>query len=226
MKRPLSVGAVALLCLSSVSLFAQPAGEGLANRIIAARKANAALMKQYSWTCREDFLENGTPLDTRIDAVVYGPDGQLQRTVMNDDQSPLPRGFLRRKIAERKREEVEKYLVGLRKLLDQYTLPTAGKVLDFVSQTTIQAPDANGMLQLTGNSVVIPGDTLVLGIQAGTQRTQKVQITTTFEGDTVTASASFRTLATGLNHIAFAEVDVPAKGYKLQIQNFDYNQNN
>ena len=205
---------------------AQPVGEGLANKIIAARKANAALMKQYSWTCREEFLENGNVLDTRIDSVCFGPDGQPVRTIMNDDKAPLPSGFLRKRIAEKKGQEVEKYLVGLRKLLDQYTLPTAGKILDFVSQTTIQAPDANGILQLTGNGVVTPGDTLVLGIQAGTQRTQKVQITTTFEGDSVTATASFKTLPSGLNHIAFAEVDVPAKGYKLQVQNFDYNQNN
>ncbi len=55
--------------------------------------------------------------------------------------------FLHRKIAERQQEEVEKYLVGLRQLLDQYTLPTAGKILGFVSQATIRAADANGMLR-------------------------------------------------------------------------------
>ena len=225
MKKSLFLG-TAMLFWAGSALLAQPAGEGLANRIIAAKKANAALMKQYSWSCREDFLENGKTLDTRIDSVSFGADGQPQRTVLNDDKAPLPSGFLRRKIAEDKRADVEKYLVGLRKLLDQYTLPTAGKVLDFVSQTTIQAPDANGMLQLTGNGVVVPGDTLVLGIQAATQRTQKVQITTTFEGDPVTATASFKTLPSGLNHIEFAEVDVPAKGYKLQIHNYDYKQNN
>jgi hypothetical protein len=201
---------------------AQPANEGLANRIIAGRTANAAMMKQYSWTCREEFTENGNVVDTRIDSVANGMDGTLQRTILNDDKSPLPRGFLRRRIAEKKREDVEKYLVGLRKLLDQYTLPTAGKIIDFVSQAT----DANGLLQLSGTSVVVPGDSFTLWVFAASQKSQKVQITSTFNGDSVAASASFLTLASGLNHIAYAELEVPAKGYRLQIHNFNYNQNN
>jgi len=206
--------------------FAQGASEGLASRITAARKANATLMKQYSWTCRAEFIKEGKVLDTRIDSVTYGPDGQLQRTIMNDEKSPLPHGFLRKKVAEKEREDVEKYLAGLRKMLDQYTLPTAGKVLDFVNQSTIQAPDANGMLQLNGSSVVVVGDTFTMWLQAATQRAEKVQITSFFEGETVTANASFKTLPSGLSHVAFAEIDVPAKGYRLQIHNFDYNRNN
>jgi hypothetical protein len=121
---------------------------------------------------------------------------------------------------------VEQYFVGLRKLLDQYTLPTAGKVLDFVSQATIQAPDANGLLQLTGSSVVVPGDTLALSVQAATQQITKMVITTTFEGDPVAATVTFKTLPSGLNHLEFGQVDVPAKKMELQLHNFNFNQNN
>ena len=59
-----------------------------------------------------------------------------------------------------------------------------------------------------------------------TRQTRKVTITTTFEGDPVTATASFKTLASGLTHLEFGEVDVPAKEMKLQLHNFNYNQNN
>jgi hypothetical protein len=226
MKRVSFIASLLVLAGFCSSGLAQAASEGLASRITAARKANATLMKQYSWSCRAEFIKEGKVLDTRIDSVTYGPDGQLQRTVMNDEKSPLPHGFVRKKVAEKERQDVEKYLVGLRKLLDQYTLPSAGKVLDFVNQSAIQAPDANGMLKLTGSSVVVVGDTFDLWLQAATQRTEKVQITSFFEGETVTANASFKTLASGLSHVAFAEIDVPAKGYRLQIHNFDYNQNN
>jgi hypothetical protein len=226
MKRIFMTASVLVFAQLFAAGLAQPASEGLASRITAARKANATLMKQYSWSCRAEFIKEGKVLDTRIDSVTYGPDGQLQRTVLNDEKSPLPHGFLRKKVAEKEREDVEKYLAGLRKLLDQYTLPTAGKVLDFVNQSSITAPDANGMLELTGSSVVVVGDTFNLWLQAATQRSEKVQITSFFEGETVTANASFKTLPSGLSHVAFAEIDVPAKGYRLQIHNFDYNQNN
>lgn len=212
-----------LACFIAQSSYAQ---DGLAEKITAARKANATLMKQYSWNSRSELVDKGKVADTRIELVSYGPDGGLQRTLINDESSPLPRGFLRRKVAEKEKEKVEKYLVGLRKLLDQYTLPTAGKVLDFVDAAKIQAPDSNGLLQLSGNSVIIPGDTYTLSIDAATRQTRKVAITTTFDGDTVTLTASFKTLATGLTHLEFGEVEVDAKQMKLQLHNFNYNQNN
>lgn len=202
------------------------AQEGLAAKITAARKANAVQMKQFSWHSRTEVADNGKVADTRIELVTYGPDGNLQRTLLNDEKSPLPRGFLRRKIAEKEREKVEKYLTGLRKLLDQYTLPSAGKVLDFVDAAKISAPDSNGLLQLTGTSVVVPGDSVTYWVQAATRQMHKVAVTTTFEGDPVMVSASFRTLSSGLNHLEFGEVDVDAKQMKLQLHNFDYNQNN
>jgi hypothetical protein len=204
----------------------QAQSEGLAVKIAEVRKANVALMKQYSWQSRTELTDNGKVADTRIETVSYGPDGKLQRTLLNDESSPLPRGFVRRRIAEREKEKVEKYLTGLRALLDQYTLPTEGKMLGFVADAKIQAPDANAVLQFTGTGVVVPGDTVTLSVQAATRQTLKLAITTSFEGDPVIVSASFRTLAGGLNHLEFGEVDVAAKQIKLQQHNYNYNQNN
>jgi hypothetical protein len=61
-------------------------------QITQARKANAALMQQYSWTSRTEILEGGTVKDIRIETVNYGPGGQLQRTLLNDQSAPLPFG--------------------------------------------------------------------------------------------------------------------------------------
>jgi hypothetical protein len=205
---------------------AQIPNEGLAMKIIAARKANADLLKQYSWSSRAELLDNGTVEDTRIDLVSYGPDGQLQRTVVNDQSAPLPAGFLRKRVAENERDKVEKYYAALGKLLDQYTLPSAGKVIDFVSQAQISAPDSNGLLQLTGSNVVSPGDTFMMWINPATGQVAKIQITTTYEQDMVQLNASYATLKTGLTHLQYAEVTVAAKGITLQVHNFDYNSNN
>src|SRR5260221_11178498 len=121
-------------------------------------------MKQCSWNSRVELIKDGPVKDIRIEQVMYGPDGQLQRPLLNDQPSSHPHGFLRKKIAEKEKEKVEKYLKGLRELLDQYTLPSGGKVIDFLSQATIQAPDANGLLQFSGNSVAKPGDTLSMSV--------------------------------------------------------------
>jgi hypothetical protein len=226
MKKILTLTTILLTFCNAQPSSAQIPNQGLATLITEAQKANGTMLKTYSWNSRTEFLDNGKVEDTRIESVSCGPDGQLQRTMLNDQSAPLPRGFLRKKVAEDEKKKVEKYLGGLRKLLDQYTLPSAGKVLDFVSQAQISAPDANGLLQLTGSSVVVPGDSFTLSVVATTRQTRKMQITTFFESEMVTVSATFTTLPGGLTHMQFGEVDVPGKGYTLQVHNYDYNANN
>ena len=206
---------------------AQVANEGLANEIISARQKNAALMKQYSWNCRTEVEENGAVKDTRVDTVTWGPDGQPQHTLMTDQSNPLPRGFFRKRIAEKEREDMEKYLKGLHAFLHQYTLPTAGKVIDFISKTAIPAPGPGGLLQLSGGSVVVPGDTVSISVSAPTKETTRMSIMTFYPGDEVTVTATFKTLANGLNYPAYVQMNVPEKNLTILVQDYDYiNQNN
>jgi len=194
-------------------------------QIVDARKANAALMRQYSWTSRTELLEDGKVKDIRIELLNYGPGGQLQRSLLNDQGAPLPFGFLRRAIAEAERKKVEAYMGGLRSLLEQYTLPTPGKVLDFMTQAQMSGPDATGAIQMTGNSVVVPGDTFTVWTDASTNQTRRMQIATTYQGDAVNVTATFKTLPSKLNYVAWAEATVPAKQMNVQVSNFDYNRN-
>ena len=220
----LSVSGSATALAQSVP--ATPAPTDMVVRIMAARRANAALMRQYSWTSRTEVIDQGQVKDLRLDTVNYGPGGQLQRTIMNDQSAPLPMGFLRRRIAEDERTKVEQYLVGLRELLEQYTLPTAGKVQDFMNRATATGPDASGLFELTGQNVVYPEDTFTLWVNPKARHPQRIQVASSFQGDPISLTATFKTLPTGLNHVAFAEVIVPAKQLSLQVQNFDYNRNN
>ena len=229
MKTCLPVLAAIVMTLSyaqTVPSQTAPSLTEMAVRVTEARKANATLMRQYSWTIRTEVIDQGQVKDTRIDAVNYGPDGRLQRSIMNDQSAPLPFGFLRRRIAEYERTKVEEYLTGLRGLLEQYSLPTAGKVQDFMNKATASGPDANGLFEMTGRNVVFPDDTFSLWVDPRTRHAQKIQVSTTFEGDPVNLTATFKTLPTGLNHVAYAEVTVPAKQISVQVQNFDYNRNN
>jgi hypothetical protein len=228
MKIHLSVAAILASLTSSLALWAQVPNEGLANSIIAARQKNAQMMQQYSWNSRIEVLSNGAVKDTRIEQCVYGPNNQVQRTLLNDTGSSLPHGFLRRRIAEREREQTADYLKQILALLDKYTLPNAGAVINFISSSPIPPPGPNGELQFTGGSVVQPGDTLSVWIYAPTRATRKVTVVTTdSDGDQVNATATYRTLDSGLNFLQYGTVDVPARGLSIQIHNYDYiNQNN
>jgi hypothetical protein len=117
---------------------------------------------------------------------------------------------------------METYLKGLRSLLDQYTLPTAGKVLDFMDKASTTLADDGRMILMNGASVVVPGDSLSIWTDAATRKTHKIQVDTFFQGDAVNLTATFKTLRSGLTHVSYAEVVVPVENLSIQVQNFDY----
>ena len=197
-------------------------------QIAQARQANAALMHQYNWNSRTEILIKGEVKDMRIELVQYGPTGQLQETLLNDQEQkgtylPTPIGFLRREHSEHEKKELEQYLQGLKQMLQQYTLPTTGKIYDFLSQAVPAGPDANGNFTLTGYNVVQPGDSMTMVVNAWTKHPRHLTVNTTFQGDAVQLSATFKTMpVSGLNYAAFAEADVPAKNLTVQVQNYDF----
>ena len=134
-----SILMIVLACMIIISLSQTVSAQNpsmtnanMAVQITEAHKANAALMQQYTWHSRTELIVNGEVKDNRLELCNYGPDGQLQRSLVNDQGASLPRRFLRRAVAEKEKAGTEQYLTGLRSLVDQYTLPTAGKVLDFI----------------------------------------------------------------------------------------------
>ena len=104
----LAVGLLALTWPQTIlAQGALSADAASAVQITEARKANAALMRQYTWNSRTELTEQGEVKDTRIELVNYAPDGQLQRSLLNDQSAPLPRGFLRRAVTEDRKQEMD-----------------------------------------------------------------------------------------------------------------------
>ena len=207
---------------SLLPTFAQIPGEGMGSKIAEVCKNNAALIRQYTWNSRTEFIEKDNLKDIRIDRVSYGVDGRVIRTPVNDFGAPLPLGFLRRAMTETDRQKAEKYMIGLEKFLDQYILPASNRVLDFISKTKIPPPDANGLLKLTGSSVVIPGDSIYLWVDGTTLQTTRMEVSTFFEGDIVVVTSTFKALPDGLNNIAYTEATITLKELRLQVHNYDY----
>jgi len=220
--------AAATLGVVSIASAQYPPQMSHALQIAQARQANAALMHQYTWNSRTEIIVDGKVKDIRIEVVQFGPYGQLQHTLLNDQQSkgmylPTPIGFLRRSIAENEKKDLEQFLQGMKQLLQQYTLPTTGKIYDFLSTAVPAGPDADGNFTLTGYNVVQPGDSMTMVVNAWTKQPRQVTVNTTFQGDAVQLTATFQTVpVSGLNYAAFAEADVPAKNLSVQVQNYNY----
>ena len=221
---------VAAALLAAAALPAQDAANQamraqIAQKVTAARKANAAATQQYTWDQRTEVLEDGTVKDTRVEMVNW-VNGQYQKSLVSDQGPSLPRFGLRKRIAEAKQKEMKEYASGLKALLQQYTLDSSPQLLAFYDKAQVSGPDAAGLLALSGGSVVTPGDSMTLWINASTHKAARAFIATNYQGNPVTMNATFNTLAAGVTYMNYADIHIPAKQLELQVSNFNYNRNN
>jgi hypothetical protein len=198
---------------------------GVAERVTAARQANATAMQQYTWDQRTELLEDGTVRDTRVEMVNW-VNGQYQKSLVSNEGPSLPRFGIRKRIAEAKQRDMQEYMSGLKAQLEQYTMGTSPQLLTFFNKASVSGPDATGLLALSGGSVVMPGDSMTLWVNATTHKAAKAFIATTYQGDSVTMNATFNVLATGLSYMNFADIQIPGKQMEIQVSNFNYNKNN
>lgn len=199
--------------------------ENLANAIVAARQKNSALLKQYTWNRRTEIDRESRMEDIRIDLISFSPDGSLQRSLINDDQAKLPGRFLRRAIEEGQRQQVEKLVQDVGRLVEQYTTSSEGRIVGFLVGAQVQpitTPQGTTLLQVSGSDVIMPGDTVTMTFEASTLQPAGVQISTLVDNDAVTVSGSFLTTRTGLNALQYATVEIPSKSVTVMIHNYDF----
>lgn len=207
------------------SLEPQVQNEQLANAIAAARARNAGLLAQYNWNSRTEILDNGKLVDLRIDLVNLLPSGQLSRQLLNDEPGRLPRGFLRHAIAQSQQQQAEEAAQALGRLVDQYTLPAADKIVAFIIQAQVQpitGPAGQSLLQVSGTNVVVPGDSLTMTFDGTTLLPTGAEISTTLNSQAATISASFDRMRSGLNRLQFATGSIPGKQLTVNIHNYDF----
>lgn len=222
MKKLAWIATIALpLCLVPPASAQAPTAN--AYRIAQARQANDNLMRRYGWESRTQISVKGEVKDTRVDSMGYGPDGQLQRNNLSDQTAQVQGLFLRHLIAAVDKQQLEQYLKGLRGVLEQYTLSSAGAIQNFLNRAVATGPGPGGLFQVTGNSVVQPGDVYTLWFNPQTRQPTSIEVSASFEGGPVTLSAHFRTIGPdGLNYVEFANVNAPDKQVNVQVNNYNY----
>jgi hypothetical protein len=194
----------------------------LVNQIILARKVSNDLLPKYSWTSRTEILKSREILNIMIEKNQFDKQGQVVQKVLNEQGAKMPTAFLIREIAETEKENMQKFLYGLRDFLKKYSLQEPDQVKRFISAATWQVIDSTHEFVFTGRNVEEEGDELTWRVEDILYNTSRIDVLTTFEGDVIRFTATFSRLRDGLNYMAYAEAHIPSKNITLQIQNYDY----
>jgi hypothetical protein len=198
-----------------------PDPAALAVKISEKRAENSKHLREYSWKTRTEIAIKGETKMLKVELVRFDIDGQMQKTTLSEETPKQKRG-VRGRIQKKKGKEKQEWFAELHGLLAQYSLPTTGKVLDFLDKATFGPGDRPGTIRIHGTSVVQPGDELTIWIDSETKETRLTKVRTRLDGDTVLLETNHDRLDSGLSYSARSVITVPAEEVRMTVETFDY----
>jgi len=217
MKR-LLFGTLAIGLMMAVPAAAQTDMAAVAEKVSKARQQNAMKTRDYSWTQRTEVKLKGETKSLKTEIVRFTVDGELQKTPIDETSAKKPKG-VRGKVAKKKAGEMKDWMADLGEVLKQYSLPTAGNLLDFLNKASISS-DGDGR-KLDATDVVQAGDRMSVWIDAN-HKMVKTEVSTQHDGSDVKLETDHATTPDGLDYTARTVIVVPDKGVEMTVENFSY----
>ena len=217
MKR-LLFGTLAIGLMMAVPAAAQTDMAAVAEKVSKARQQNAMKTRDYSWTQRTEVKLKGETKSLKTEIVRFTVDGELQKTPIDETSAKKPKG-VRGKVAKKKAGEMKDWMADLGEVLKQYSLPTAGNLLDFFNKAAV-SPDGDGR-KLDATDVVQAGDRMSVWIDAN-HKMVKTEVSTQHDGSDVKLETDHSTTPDGLDYTARTVIVVPDKGVEMTVENFSY----
>jgi hypothetical protein len=214
------IGAI-VLGLSAVAAQEAPDKGTLATQIAEGRKQNQMMLRDYTWNTRTEVKIDGEVKSVKVDLVRYTTDGELQKTKISDsaDGQKKPRG-VKGKVASKKIKGMQEWAKDLTQLLQRYSLPTAGSLLDFMDKATVEH---NGQLAtVVATGVVQQDDKMTILLDSGSRQLKMIQVSTSLDGDSVEVEILNESLEDGPSYTARQVVKVPAQKVELTVENFNF----
>ena len=190
---------------------------------------NQAKRRLFTWLETTHVSFDGTIKMTKVSDCQYPLAGRKPAcTELSLEQAPPPSGFLRRRIAEKKADELHAYMDTVRTLVAGYVpLNTelvrkaydGGNVLVGVDPST-------GADRLIITSYMQPGDAVTIVYRASTKQLISVSLST-YVGQPsapVKANITFSTLANGVFYAYQKTLDVPGKGLMVTVTSTDFSE--
>ena len=222
------LSSAALLCAIVLTGSAQGPKAELQQKLAAVKESmarNQAALRRYSWTAHTEISLKGEVKKTKDDLCRYGPDGQVQKTPLGAPAPPKEMRGARKRIAERKKDELEDYMERAVALIHNYVPPSADKMQQaFQMGNAAIRPSAAGAVQLQFTNYLKQGDALTLNFNAAAKTLQTVTVNSYLDApdDAVTLQVEFQTLPDGTNYTATTILDAAAKKLQVRVQNMNY----
>lgn len=189
-----------------------------------AAKQNATALQQYTWKSQTQIRKEGDVKATKLYSSRYAADGTVVQLLLQEESAKLPKFGIRGMVAKKKKEDAQKLIEALQRLAKSYGELPPAKMQEFMktAKATLETNAPEPLLRLESSSVLQPGDSMIVWMDANTRRQRRVEINSSFDEKPVRIVTEFRDLPNGPTYVARSVVDYPREELTLTMENFDY----
>jgi hypothetical protein len=187
---------------------------------------NQKALHQYGWTENTQLSLKGEVKSTKIEACRYGPDGKVQKTLLSAPPEKKEMRGLKKKIVEKKTDEMKDYMERVVSLIHRYVPPPPELIkADVAGGNASLSPQGPGAIQLQFKNFVKSGDLVSFAVDTAAKAIRQLKVDTYLDDadkDKVALQVDFQTLPDGTNYAATKNLNVAAKQIVVNITASNY----
>jgi len=215
--------ALGLIAVALTAYAAAPQGGAYAAAEETAARNQAAL-RQYTWIQTTQISLKGEVKATKVESVLYGPDGQQQKTVISAPQ-PKKEPGLRGRIEAHEEDELKNTLESASVLVQSYVPPVPQKLQAAVAAGNMQILTAQpGQAILAFSNYQLPGDSLTLTMNVEPRVMQTIDVSTWMGSPDkpVTLVVQMQQLPDGTNYPQLSTLTIPSSNLQVMVNSSDF----
>jgi hypothetical protein len=216
----------------AISSFAQMGGGSpeLQQKFQALKQASAAnkqRLMQYQWVETTVLAYKGEDKPPKQDLCRYGPNGQVQKVPIGQQQQQQDsgrHGRLKEHVVEKKTEEMQDYMQQVKSVISLYVPPDAQRMQKAFQAHNVSIVPGGGATQLVFKNYAQPGDQMTIAFDTATKKIQSLDVNS-YVGDpkdSFTMAAQFASLPDGTNYVSQTVLNAPSKDVKVTTTNSQY----
>jgi hypothetical protein len=185
---------------------------------------NKQRLQQYQWIETTQLTLKGDAKPPSQQLCHYGPDGQVQKTLIGPPPEPPSGGRMKQRIIKKKKAEMKDYMEDVKALLSLYVPPDPQRMEQAYQAGKFSLNPAGNLMNLVFRDYAQPGDQMTLAFDTGARKITSLNVNTYMDEpkEVVTLEVHMASLPGGTNYVQQTFLDATAKKLQVSTTNSDY----
>jgi hypothetical protein len=218
------LGVTSVLLLSALAIAQNPELQQKLAGVKAVAAENKQQLRQYEWTETIQLTLKGDAKPPTTNLCRYGPDGQVQKTLIGAPPPEPSGGRVKQKIIAKKKAEIKAYMDQVKGLLSIYVPPDPQRMEQAYQAGNFSLTPMPGVMKLVFNDYAQPGDKMTITFDTAAKKIISLDVNTYLDEEkhAVTLQVQMASLPNGPNYPRQTVLNATAKQLVVTTTNFNY----